>query len=80
MKGDQSVSFRTESGRILKTQVVVQLGFFAFAIVPLLAGDLTGTTADALRNIDQSGFNRSDGYWFRHILRPWLFGTVAWDA
>jgi hypothetical protein len=52
MKRDQGVSFRAESGRVLKTQVEVQLGFFPLAIVPLLAGNLARPAADALGYVD----------------------------
>jgi hypothetical protein len=52
MKGDQSVSFRTESGRILKTQVEIQLGLFPLSIIPLFAGNLTCPAADTSGDID----------------------------
>ena len=41
MKSDQGESICAECGRVLKAQVEIQLGLFPFAIVPLLAGNLT---------------------------------------
>jgi hypothetical protein len=49
---DQRQSLRTESGRVLKTQIEIELSLFSFTIIPLLAGDLAGSTANAPGNVD----------------------------
>jgi hypothetical protein len=77
MKGDQGESICAESSRVLKTQIEIQLGLFPFAIVPLLAGNLTCATADALGYVDQRGLDRGLGCQLRHdLLRP-SFDTSA---
>src|ERR1700751_3019046 len=68
MKGDQRESICAESGRVLKTQIEIQLILFAIAIVPLLAGNLTCATADALGYVDQRGLDRGLGWKLRHDL------------
>src|SRR6516164_1165696 len=70
MKRDQGISFRTESGRILKTQLVLKLCVLPLAIIPLLAGDLACPAADALRDIDQRCFDGDGGQRLTHALPP----------
>src|ERR1700751_6343529 len=77
MKGDQGESICTESSRVLKTLIEIQLGLFPFAIVPLLAGNLTCATADALGYVDQRGLDTSLGCKLRHDLLPRSLDTSA---
>jgi hypothetical protein len=54
VEGNERVSVGTERSGILKIEPTkLQASLFAFAIVPLLAGNLTGAAADALGRIDQ---------------------------
>ena len=50
---DQGVSLRTESGRVLKTHVVLQLCSFALSIIPLFAGNLACAASNALGNVNE---------------------------
>jgi hypothetical protein len=42
----------------LESHVILQLGLFAIAFVPLLTGDLACAAADALGNVNQRGLDR----------------------
>jgi hypothetical protein len=54
MERNERVSVGAECGRILKIEPAkLQSRLFPLAIVPLLAGNLTGTAADALGRINQ---------------------------
>jgi hypothetical protein len=51
---NERVSVGAERSGILKIESAkLQFGLFPFAIVPLLAGNLTGAAANALGSIDQ---------------------------
>jgi hypothetical protein len=53
MERNERVSVGAERCRILKIEPTkLQLCLFSLAIVPLLAGNLTGAAADALGSID----------------------------
>src|ERR1700745_1728948 len=73
MKGDQGERICAERSRVLKTQIEIQRALSPLAIVPLLAGNLTCATADALGYVDQRGLDRGVGCKLRHdLLRPSL--------
>ena len=77
MKGDQGERICAESGRVLKAQIEIQLGLFPFAIVPLLAGNLTCATADALGDVDQRGL---DGVSAASCVMIFSFSTLDTSA
>jgi hypothetical protein len=55
---DQGVGLSAEGGRVLKAQIEVQLGLFALAIIPLLAGNLASPATDTSGNVNEG---RLDG-------------------
>src|SRR5579864_1049871 len=68
MKSDQGECICAQCGRVLKTQIEIQLSLFRVSIVPLLAGDLTCATTNALGDVDQRGLDRGVGCKLRHDL------------
>jgi hypothetical protein len=77
MKSDQGESICAKCGGVLKAQVEIQLGVFPVAIVPLLAGNLTRATADALGYVDQGRLDGNLGSQLRHDLLPLTLDTSA---
>lgn len=55
---DERKGICAECDWILNTQIGLQLGFFAFPIVPLFARNLTGAASNALSDVNQSSLNR----------------------
>ena len=66
---DERVRLRAERRRVLEAQLVLQLGLFAVALVPLLAGHLARSAADAVGDVDQRRPDRARGRGWRHV-RP----------
>src|ERR1700756_2869776 len=71
MEGNQRISFRAKSGRVLKSQCVLQLCCFPLTVIPLLASHLTSTASDAFRNVDEGRFYRSSCRQLAHSCLPY---------
>src|SRR6516165_2731787 len=74
MKRDESVGFCAEGRRVLKSQLSqLQLGFFPFAVIPLLTSHLASPAADTLGRVDQGGLNWEGGTRLCHARLAVLF-------
>src|SRR6185312_14558360 len=80
MKCDQRECFRAEGRRVLKSHVILQLGLFAVAFVPLLAGNLACAAADTLCNVNQRGLDRRVSVPLAHDVFLFLFVSAAASA
>ena len=71
---DESIGFCAEGRRVLKSRLTqLQLGFFPFAVIPLLTSYLASPAADTLRRVDQSGLNWERGTRLGHARLAVLF-------
>ncbi len=70
VEGDERVRLRGERGRVLETEMRVQLRRLSLAVVPLLAGDLAGPAADAVGDVDERGLDGASGGRRAHTRLP----------
>src|SRR5437763_1779577 len=65
-----------ERRRVLEPELAVQFRLFSLVVVPLLACDLAGAAADAVRDVDEGGLDRrlrrSRSAGRAHALLPFL--------
>ena len=67
---DEGQRLRAERRRVLEAQLVLELGRLAVALVPLLAGHLAGSAADAVGDVDQRRPDRAGGCWLASCASP----------
>src|SRR4051812_42225734 len=72
---NQRVRVGGQRRRVLEPELPVQFRVFALVVVPLLARDLAGAAADAVRDVDEGGLDRRlrrRGARRAHALLPFL--------